>query len=147
MVTDGSDAALINNLKSAVEKEGAVLEIVAPKVGGVKTADGKKLAADHGLTAGSSIFFDAVVLAASAEGCKMLMKEAAAVNWLRDAFGHLKVIGYTPESLPLLEEASIADKKDEGVIEMSAKAAIAAFIDKAKEYKIWDREPKLRSPG
>jgi catalase len=147
MVTDGSDATLVDSLKSAVENEGAVFEIVAPKVGGVKTADGKKLAADHGLTAGSSIFFDAVVLAASAEGCKTLMKEAAAVNWLRDAFGHLKVIGYTPDSLPLLEEASIAEKKDEGMIEIAVKAGISAFIEKAKQYKIWEREPKLRSPG
>ncbi|GAC1330073.1 MAG: catalase [Beijerinckiaceae bacterium] len=147
LVTDGVDEALVTGMKRAVEKEGALFEIVAPKVGGVKTAAGGKLPADHGLTGGSSIFFDAVVLAASTEGCKMLINEAAAVNWLRDAFGHLKVIGYTPQSLPLLEEARIADKIDQGVIEMSKKAAIATFINAAKEYKIWAREPKLRSPG
>ncbi len=54
---------------------------------------GKRIEADHALSGGPSIFFDAVVVAPSADGAAMLGREAAAIDWLRDAFGHLKVIG------------------------------------------------------
>ena len=43
--------------------------------------------ADHQLAGGPSIFFDAVVVAASEDGAAMLEKEAAAIDWIRDAFG------------------------------------------------------------
>ncbi len=72
--------------------------------------------ADHQLAGGPSIFFDAVVVAASEEGSAMLEKEAAAVDWIRDAFGHLKVIGVLESALGLAEEAGV--EEDEGVVEM-----------------------------
>ena len=74
--------------------------------------------ADHQLAGGPSIFFDAVVVAASTEEALMLEKEAAAIDWIRDAFGHLKVIGVLDSSLGLAEEAGV--EEDEGVVEMDA---------------------------
>ena len=69
LVTDGVDDALLDALRKAVEKEGAALAVIAPKIGGVKTA-GKKmlLPADHALSAAPSIFFDAVALLPSRGG-------------------------------------------------------------------------------
>ena len=52
LVTDGVDDGVLDALRSAVEKEGAVFAIVAPKIGGVKTAKGKRVAADHALSSG-----------------------------------------------------------------------------------------------
>ncbi|HVB90353.1 MAG TPA: hypothetical protein VND97_09155 [Beijerinckiaceae bacterium] len=75
------------------------------------------------------------------------MKQAAAVDWLREAFGHPKTIGYTPETAPRFEEARIADKMDEGMVDLSSRDGLGHFIAAAKRYKIWDREPKLLSPG
>ena len=56
---------------------------------------GKHLATDMALSGAPSVFFDAVAIFASAEGIKPLLKNSAAIDWVRDAFGHLKVIGYT----------------------------------------------------
>jgi catalase len=77
LVTDGTDGAFVDALKSAVEKAGAQLQVVAPKIGGVTLANGKSLPADHQLAGGPSILFDAVVVAASAQGAQKLQKEAA----------------------------------------------------------------------
>jgi len=143
LVTDGVDEAVLNGLRKAVEKEGAKLAIVAPKIGGVTTEKGKKLTVDMALSGAPSVFFDAVVVLASAEGAELLVGEAAAIDWLRDAFGHLKVIGHVDTALPLLEEAGIPD--DQGVFDVADD--LAAFIAAAKGHRIWEREPTLRSPG
>ncbi len=144
LVSDGTDPAFVAALQTAVEKAGAKLQIVAPKIGGAKGKGGKLIVPHHQLAGGPSIFFDAVVVAASTEGSLMLEKEAAAVDWLRDAFGHLKVIGVLESSLGLAEEAGL--EEDGGVVEMTGAEDIAAFIKAAKNGRIWDREPRLRTP-
>jgi catalase len=145
LVTDGVDDAVLDALRKAVEKEGALLAIIAPKIGGVTTAKGKKLPADQALSGAPSVMFDAVAVLPSEDGAALLMKEAAAIDWLRDAFGHLKVIGYVDAAMPLFVKAAIAFDADDGVVDLAD--SVPAFIKAAKGHRIWEREPTLRSPG
>lgn len=145
LVTDGTDAAFVTALRTAVEQAGARLQVVAPKIGGAAAKGGKRIEADHQLAGGPSIFFDAVVVAASADGAAMLESEAAAIDWIRDAFGHLKVIGVVDAAAPLLERAGV--KPDAGVVTIDGTKGISAFITAAKNGRVWDREPTLRSPA
>ena len=62
LVTDGTDAAILNALKKALAKEGASFEIIAPKVGGAKASDGSLIAADQMIDGGPSVLYDAVAL-------------------------------------------------------------------------------------
>ena len=55
-------------------------------------ADGSTLPADGQLAGTPSVMFDAVAVLLSAQGADMLMREAAAIDFARDAFGHLKAI-------------------------------------------------------
>ena len=141
LVTDGVDDALLDALRKAVEKEGAALAIVAPKIGGVTTANGKKLPADQALSGAPSVLFDAVALLPSQEGAALLAQEAAAIDWLRDAFGHLKVIGHVEAAAPMFEKAAVAPDADEGVVALERSAQ--KFIAAAKQHRIWEREPTL----
>jgi catalase len=146
LVTDGSDDKLIAALKAAVEKAGAVFQLIAPTVGGVTTAGGKLLPADHRIDGGPSVLFDAVAVIPSAEGAAKLTGEAAAVNFLRDAYGHLKVIGYLATARPLFDKAGLGDVdagSDAGLLVLGAGSA-AAFVEKAAAGRIWDREPLVR---
>ena len=145
LVTDGTDAAFVTALRTAVEQAGARLQVVAPKIGGAAAKGGKRIEADHQLAGGPSIFFDAVVVAASADGAAMLEREAAAIDWIRDAYGHLKVIGVVDAAAPLLERAGV--DPDAGVVTMEGTKGISAFITAAKNGRVWDREPTLRSPA
>ena len=104
---------------------------------------GKHLAADMALSGAPSVFFDAVAIFASAEGIKPLLKNSAAIDWVRDAFGHLKVIGHTAAAQPLFAKAGIADDLDEGVIELDARASVGQYIEAAKQQRVWDREARL----
>jgi catalase len=145
LVTDGSDDALLAALKKAVEKEGAALAVIAPKIGGVTTAKGVKLPADQALSGAPSVLFDAVAALPSESGAALLAQEAGAIDWLRDAFGHLKVIGFTDAAAMMFAKAGIARDADEGVVDLNG--GVAAFITAAKQHRIWAREPALRSPG
>jgi catalase len=140
LVTDGADGDRLQALRDALEREGAELAIV---FGGVRLKSGKHLATDMALSGGApSVFFDAVAIFASAEGVKPLLKNSAAIDWVRD-FGHLKVIGHTSAAQPLFAKASIADDLDEGVIELDTRASIGQYIEAAKQQRVWDREARL----
>jgi len=143
LVTDGADGDRLEALGDALEKEGAELAIVAPKIGGVRLKSGKDLAADMALSGAPSVFFDAVAIFASAEGVKPLLKNSAAIDWVRDAFGHLKVIGHTSAAQPLFAKASLADDLDEGVIELDGRPGVGQYIDAAKQQRVWARETRL----
>jgi len=146
LVTDGTDPTFVAALRAAVENAGARVQVVAPKIGGAVGKGGKLIVPDHQLAGGPSIFFDAVVVAVSEDGAAMLEHEAAAIDWIRDAFGHLKVIGIVPAAAPLLEAAGI--EPDAGVVTIDGGAkGITAFITAAKNGRVWDREPKLRTPA
>ena len=136
LVADGTDAAALDALKKAITKAGAKPMVIAPKVGKVKLAGGEAIAADAQLAGQPSVTVDACAIILSDEAARMLRKEAAAVQWVMDAFGHLKAIGYNDAAQPLLEKAGI--EPDDGVTDLDGFVAAAG-----KRY--WDREPKVRT--
>jgi catalase len=139
LVADGSDGAVVDAVKAAVEGDGGSVFIVAPKIGGAKLKGGKTLAADGQLAGSPSVLFDAVAIVLSEDGCAQLLKEGAAVDFAKDAFGHLKALGHTPQAQPLLDKAGV--EADAGVIDLSEDAK--AFLPPARTRQ-WDREPKVR---
>lgn len=139
LVADGSDGAVVDAVKAAVEGDGGSVFLVAPKIGGAKLKDGKTLAADGQLAGSPSVLFDAVAIVLSEDGCAQMLKEGAAVDFAKDAFGHLKAIGHTPQSQPLLDKAGV--EPDAGVIDLSKDAE--GFLAPARTRQ-WDREPKVR---
>ena len=111
----------------------------------MKTAAGDRLPADHKIDGGPSVLFDAVVLLPSDEGGAELAMSAAAVNFLRDAFGHLKVIGYLPTAAPMFVKAGMGAETDgdRGLLSLAQKSA-QDFVVAAADGRIWEREAKVR---
>jgi catalase len=139
LVADGSDGGAIKAAKKAAADAGANVKIVAPKVGATKLADGSMLKADGQLAGTPSVIFDAVAVILSEAGAQLLAKESAAVDFVRDAFGHLKAIGVDHGGQLLLESAFV--KNDAGVCDISD---IKAFITAAKTRQ-WEREASVRT--
>jgi len=137
LVADGSDAKAVATLIGAITGEGARAVIVAPRIGGAKLSDGSVLKADAQLAGYPSVLADAIAVIVSEDGCAALLKEAAAVQFVMDAFGHLKAIGHSAEAQPLLDKAGVVP--DEGVVAPDKGFAAAA----AKRY--WAREPGVRT--
>jgi catalase len=138
LIADGSNNESINAMKSALDKAGAAVKLVAQKRG-VTLKDGSYVTADGQLAGTPSIVFDGVVSILPMAEAEKLVHEAAAVDWFRDAFGHLKAIAACKGTHKILEAAGI--KPDAGVV---APEDIKAFIKLAKTRQ-WKREPTLRT--
>jgi catalase len=140
LVTDGVDAALIAGLRTALEAEGAMLEIVAPTVGGVQMNDGKSLKADHQFAGGPSVLFDAVAILTAPGATEELLQNAAVGDFIRDAFAHLKFIGYAEAAMPLFEKAGIAGSLDDACVQFDGPKSIGNFISACRQLRFWKRE-------
>lgn len=139
LVADGSDGAAVAALKKAVEAAGARVKIVAPRVGGVTLANDKPLAVDGQLAGTPSVLFDAVALVLSDAAGKAMAREAAAVDFVRDAFGHLKAIAADAGAQAVLNAAGV--KTDAGVLGADdAKGFVQAACTRQ-----WAREPSVRT--
>ena len=130
---------MIDALKDAAIAAGAKPKVIGPKIN-VKL-DGKAATPVDGQLAGSpSVIFDAVAIILSEAGTKTLLNDGAAVDFVKDAFGHLKAIAYAAAAQPLLDKAGV--EPDAGVFELSD-ADFDGFIAAAKKRQ-WDREPNVR---
>ena len=137
LIADGSDGGEIQKLVKAVKSAGGKTMLVAPRVGSTKLADGSTLKADGQLAGSPSQIFDAVAIVLSEKGCQALLKEAAAVQFVMDAFGHLKAIGATKAATRLLDKAGV--EADEGITGLGN-----AFVEAAGR-RYYAREPKVRT--
>ncbi len=140
LVTDGADAGVIDKLRAALDQEGAMLEFVAPAVGGVRTSVGDHLAADDKVDGGPSVLYDAVVVLASGDGAAALAREPAAKDFVTDAFTHAKFIGYVDTAMPLLQAAGVADDMDAGFVRLDADGDASTFVETCRQLRYWQRE-------
>ncbi len=142
LVADGTDPKLVTAIEAEAVKLGAQMKVIAPKIGGAKGSDGGLIRADFQLAGGSSVLFDTVVLAVSADGAAMLAKEAAAVAFVHDAFAHLKVIGHTAGAKALMDKAGVVP--DAGIVAVDGQGSMS-LLGTAAKGRIWDREPSVRT--
>ncbi|MDH0050505.1 catalase [Comamonas terrigena] len=139
LVDEGSNAESVAAMRKALEAAKASVKLIAPRLGGIRLSDGKEAAIDGQLAGSPSAQFDAVASIIPLESGKKLAKQAAAQNWFRDAFGHLKAIAACKGTHAILDAAGV--KPDAGVVDPSD---TKAFV-KAAVSRIWEREPSLRS--
>ncbi|MFL6449604.1 MAG: catalase [Bryobacteraceae bacterium] len=144
LVTDGVDEELLNALQSAAQTEGAMLELIAPAVGGVQSSKGKLIPADQKLGGGPSVLYDAVAVLPSAAAAQMLAKHPAARDFVTDAFTHLKFIAYTDGAKPLLTKAGLAEDLDAGCFQLSDSGSASKFITLCRMLRHWEREKVVK---
>ena len=139
LIAEGSDAAAVDAIRKASHAAGATVKLVATRIGEIKLAGGKSDTVENQLAGTPSIVFDAVAVILSDESGKQLAKEGAAVDFVHDAFGHLKAIAADDGAKALLKAAGV--KTDEGIVHA---ADPKAFVEAAKTRQ-WAREPKVRT--
>ena len=139
LVADGSDAETVAALQDAMEKAGAMTVVIAPKVGGAKLSDGKTIEAGEKIDGGPSVLYDAVALVLSEKGAKTLAALPPARDFVTDAMAHGKFIGLTEGAGPLLKEAGVEGKLDDGCFRLDD-GGMDGFLKALPGLRKWDRD-------
>ncbi len=116
LLTDGADKELLQMLLTGAQEAGVAVKLIAPQVGGVTLSDGTALAADEKIAGAPSVLFDAVALLLGQGQALKLCTNKAAVDFVADAYGHLKAIGHDGGAQPLLDRAGVSADKGVFVI-------------------------------
>lgn len=137
LLTDGVADQLVDALKAAVLNAGGVVEFIAPRVGGVVTKSGAKIAADQMVNGAPSVLYDAVAILATAEGAAELAMLHAARTFVADAFAHAKFIGLSDGTDALLD--AVGEERDGGVFAIGSSKDAKAFVKACRDLRFWDR--------
>ena len=143
LVTDGVEIDLVTGLKAAIEDEGAMIEFVAPHVGGVEASDGTWIEAKQMIDGGPSVLYDAVAVLTSSDGAEKLAKESTAKDFVNDAFAHCKFVAYCEEAMSLFN--ATGTDPDDGFTELRKRGDAKGFIKACRKLRHWAREPKVNA--
>jgi catalase len=146
LVSDGTDARVLDALTAAAEAEGAVVELIAPKIGGIVASDTSQRPAHQKIDGGPSVLYDAVAIIPSAKGASLLAAQAAAKDFVNDAHAHCKFVGYSASAQALFDAAGLTEMFDGGYARLDAKKSTATtFVKTCRQLRFWDREPSVKS--
>ena len=145
-MSDGTDARLLAALTAAAEAEGAVVELIAPKIGGIVASDKSQHPAQQKIDGGPSVLYDAIAVIPSVKGASLLAVQAAAKDFVNDAHAHCKFVGYTAGAQALFDAAGLTGQFDAGYAPLDAKkSTVTNFIKTCRQLRFWDREPTVKS--
>lgn len=144
LVCDGFDSAVLRKLDTAFTAEGAMIEIVGPRVGGVRADDGTLVPGHYLIDGGRSVVFDAVALILTEEGADRLVHNVAARDFVSDAFAHCKFIGFTQGAGPLLSSVGVEPDRDDGLVPLEQVAA-GDFVGTCRKLRLWSRERAVKA--
>jgi len=158
LVADGVTEASVSAVRDALRAQGAVVELIAPRLGSVTgDADGK-IPVDKSFLNTASVLYDAVYVPGGLNSVATLEADANAVHFLNEAFKHCKAIAADAQALQVLEATYFRKKLPEsysdetvlrdGIIVGNDAAKLAQqFIRAIAQHRFWDREPARKVPA
>ena len=138
LVTDGIEGGMLDALREAAKEAGAMVELIAKTVGGVRLESGERIAAQEKIDGAPSARYDAVAVLASQAGARRLADDHDARRFLADACAHGKFVALTPAARDLWFE-TVPQEPDDGVITLDAPADAARFLEACRELRFWRR--------
>jgi catalase len=139
LLSDGVDAKLIEGMQTTIENAKANLEIIAPKIGGVRTDNGSPLEAQQAVDGGPSVLYDAVAVLISEEAVPHLIDDTAVRDFVSDAYAHAKLIAYNRCALELITDVVGDRNLDAGFFEIGVAADFKVFIQACAKLRYWPR--------
>ncbi len=136
LFAEGSVKAEIVALRSQIRAAGGSVVLIAPQLMGVRCTGGT-LDADGQLAGTPSVTVDAIAVLLTEAAAQQLCGDGAAVQFVMDAYTHLKAIAHTPGAAPLLAKAGVV--ADTGVTDTGVE-----FLAAASE-RFYAREPSIRT--
>lgn len=150
LVAEGVDVSEVEAARSALEKEGAKLLVIAKHLGTVKGAGGRSLEVDKSSLTTASLEYDAVFIPGGAASVAVLKKDGDALHFVQEAYRHCKAIAATKEGAELLSACGISASAPGIVVSQEGaggNAFAATFISAIAEHRHWDRADRHGIPA
>lgn len=158
LAADGVEEIQLTAMKEGLLSEGAVVEVIAPKLGYILSENNKSIKVDKSFLTTASVLYDAVYVPGGMNSTATLVAEADAIHFLNEAFKHCKAIAADAFSLPVLKETYFGKylpanhKKSSQMVEGvlvhdDSEVLMAEFIKAIARHRFWEREKKLKVPA
>lgn len=158
LAADGVDEKSLSTVKDALITEGAVVHIIAPKLGEIISLNDKKITVDESFLTAASVLYDAVYVPGGSNAVATLEAEANAIHFLNEAFKHCKAITADESALQVLESTYFFKKLPaeyseetvlrEGVlVSADPKNLAKTFIQMIALHRFWERENPRKIPA
>lgn len=137
LAADGVDPAAVLAMKTALQGEGAIAEVVGPHLGELIGQGGTAVPVDKSLNTVASVMYDAVYLPGG-ESVNALAAEGKAVHLINEAFKHAKPIAADGAAVQLLLSTAVSltatgEKPDAATL---AEQGVATETDAANPGRI-----------
>ena len=158
LAADGVNEDNLFKVKDALIAEGALCEVIAPRLGFISGENDTDIPVDKSLLTTASVFYDAVYLPGGTNSVGTLEADVDAIHFLNEAFKHCKAIAADDDALQVLEATYFARKlpgdndddtvSAEGIIiGIDAENLARQFIEAIKQHRFWDREVPRKVPA
>ena len=109
LIADGFDPVAYAGIVAALKSARALPFTIGPRrseifAAGEKKEHGQGIKSDHHFEGMRSTLFDSIFIPGGEQSISTLRKSGRALHWVREAFGHLKVIGATGEAVSFVKE-------------------------------------------
>lgn len=143
LLEKGSSKTSVDELKKALEEEGAEAVLIAPNVGAFKFKEGDTVEIQHTYDTEASVCYDAVYTPNGSEDA--LMKNPDYYAFINEAYRHCKALAFAIGTETLLAKSLV--ENDEGVIlEKEDNDWTKSMVDVMKKHRVWEREQDRKVP-
>ncbi|HEV7379518.1 MAG TPA: catalase [Dyadobacter sp.] len=158
LIADGVSAKSVNTVKSVLESQGAVVEMVAPRQNYVIADSDEQIPVQHSYLTAASVLFDAVYVPGGTNSVAAVEAEASAVHFLNESFKHCKPIAADLGAVQVLEATYFAKKLPEdfseesvmleGIVVSDDASTVGSLFAKAiAQHRFWEREVPRKIPA
>ncbi|MFB9057507.1 catalase [Mariniflexile ostreae] len=137
LAADGFSMSDYQNIKTILEKEGAMFKIVAPHGGKINCDQNMEHNVDAAIMTTESVLYDAIYIPGGKASIETLRGVSKYKKFINEAFKHCKAIAVDNEGDILLDDTFVKDYKADKAVFINAKPE--AFRDAIAKHRHWDR--------
>lgn len=152
LAAHGVDADTLGKTVMALEKGGATVQIIAPKLGFIKNSAKQDIKVNQSFLTACSVLFDAVYVPAGKQSIEALVQQPDAIHFINEAYRHCKAIAADGEGVDLLKRTAVGkefagDKKVDPSTGVVIDRPAKDFVQAIAKHRVWEREAFRKVPA
>lgn len=156
LAADGFDHDALEAVKSAAQKAGAHVKVVAPTQTAITASNGRELSPDDSLLTGASVLYDATLVIDGEASVATLIQLGSALHWVNETYAHCKALAGLGAGAVLLSASDIPEVEFRGETlqahlgvvtgaPMGLDEFMETFLEAVAAHRHWEREEPARS--